>query len=267
MRTESTLLTSLRATVERIVQSLDLTKVVPTVGRPRDLSLTETLTAALFWHQSQITTKKKCWQLLEPHCSYKTFVVSINRLAALALRILLVILREHGAAAHRVKHVDSTDVPVCTVRKASRHRTMAGLAQWSKTGKGWFYGLKLHLIADLEGRILSLCFTPGNTDDRVPVLDLARDLDGVFVADAGYVSADLAQRFHREGRRWFLAKPKANMRVLASSIETWLYDTRMRIELQFRNLKMFYGLVSSLPRSITGYLANYLYAILAYVLA
>jgi len=267
MRTESKLLTSLRATVERIVQSLNLQKVVPTVGRPRDLSLTETLTAALFWHQAQITTKKKTWELLEPNCSYKTFVVSLNRVATLALRILLVILRGNHETAHRVKHVDSTDIPVCTIRKAKHHKTMRGLAVWSKTGKGWFYGLKLHLIADLEGRILSLCFTPGNTDDRVPVMDLAGELDGIFVADAGYVSTDLATQFHREGRRWFLAKPKANMRKLASEIETWLYGTRMLIELNFRNLKMFYGLVSSLSRSITGYLANYIYAILAYVLA
>ena len=57
------------------------------------------------------------------------------------------------------------------------------------------------------------------------------------------------------------------MRRLASEIQTWLYSTRMRVELQFRNLKMFYGLVTSLPRSVTGYLANYTYAILAYVLA
>lgn len=267
MRTESKCLTSLRATVERIVQSLDLQKVVPTVGRPRDLSLTCTLTAALFWHQAQVTTKKKTWELLEPGCSYKTFVVSLNRVAALALRVLLIILQGNRQRAHRVKHVDSTDLPVCTLRKAKHHKTMAGMAEWGKTGKGWFYGLKLHLIADLEGRILSLCFTPGNTDDRVPVLDLAGELDGIFVADAGYVSDDLAKRFHREGQRWFLAKPRANMRKLASQIETWLYGTRMLIELNFRNLKMFYGLVSSLSRSINGYLANYVYAILAYVLA
>ena len=45
-----------------------------------------------------------------------------------------------------------------------------------------------------------------------------------------------------------------------------LYNTRMLIELNFRNLKMFYGLVTSLPRSINGYLANYFYSILAYAL-
>lgn len=267
MRTEPKLFTSLQATVERIVQSINLAKVIPRLGRPRALSLTETLTAAIFQHTAQVTTKKKLWQLLEPTCSYKTFVVSVNRLAALALRVLLLILRGNRAKAHRVKHVDSTDIPVSTLRKASRHRTMAGLAEWGKTGKGWFYGLKLHLIADLKGRLLSLKFTPGNQDDRSVVMDLAGELDGIFIGDAGYVSDYLAYLFHREGERWFLAKPRANMRVLASEIQTWLYSTRMRVELQFRNLKMFYGLITSLPRSVTGYLANYVYAILAYVLA
>ena len=41
----------------------------------------------------------------------------------------------------------------------------------------------------------------------------------------------------------------------------------MLIELNFRNLKMFYGLVTSLPRSIDGYLANYVHSVLGYVLA
>ena len=38
------------------------------------------------------------------------------------------------------------------------------------------------------------------------------------------------------------------------------------IELNFRNLKMFFGLVTSLPRSVGGYLGNYISSILAYVL-
>jgi hypothetical protein len=53
------------------------------------------------------------------------------------------------------------------------------------------------------------------------------------------------------------------MKKLATIFENLLYDTRMMIESAFRNLKMFLGLVSSLPRSVTGYLANYVYAILA----
>ena len=62
-----------------------------------------------------------------------------------------------------------------------------------------------------------------------------------------------------------LAKPRANMKKLATTLFNKLYDTRMLIEQHFRNLKEFFGLVSSLPRSIDGYLANYLYSLLAYV--
>ncbi|MBI3442601.1 MAG: hypothetical protein HY007_02445 [Candidatus Sungbacteria bacterium] len=56
------------------------------------------------------------------------------------------------------------------------------------------------------------------------------------------------------------------MGKLITAFQYHLYNTRMLIELNFRNLKMFYGLVTSLPRSIDGYLANYFYSILAYAL-
>jgi len=56
------------------------------------------------------------------------------------------------------------------------------------------------------------------------------------------------------------------MKKLATVFENLLYDTRMMVETNFRNLKLFLGLVSSLPRSVTGYLANYTYSILAMVL-
>ena len=56
------------------------------------------------------------------------------------------------------------------------------------------------------------------------------------------------------------------MRKIATKIQTLLYDTRMIIGLNFRSLKMFYGLETSLPRSVDGYLGNYVYSLLAYVL-
>ena len=90
---------------------------------------------------------------------------------------------------------------------------------------------------------------------------------GVFVADAGYISKDLERDFFIENKRILFAKPRANMKKLATEFQTRLYNTRMQIEINFRNLKMFYGLETSLPRSVDGYLANYIYSLLAYVLA
>ena len=89
---------------------------------------------------------------------------------------------------------------------------------------------------------------------------------GIFVADAGYISKDLEREFFIEHKRILFSKPRANMKRIAAEWQNDLYDTRMQIELNFRNLKMFYGLETSLPRSIDGYLGNYAYSLLAYVL-
>ena len=64
-----------------------------------------------------------------------------------------------------------------------------------------------------------------------------------------------------------LAKPRKNMKKLATQFQNLLYSTRKIIEFNFRSLKMFYGLVTSLPRSVEGYFANYIYSLLAYSLA
>ena len=144
---------------------------------------------------------------------------------------------------------------------------MKEFAKWGKTGKGWFYGLKMHLLTDLNGNILAIKFTSGNINDRAVVMDLAQGLNGFFVADAGYHSAQLEHEFSHTGKRILLAKPLASMRKVATLFDAYLYSQRMRIEINFKILKQFYGLVTSLPRSPLGYFSNYLYALLAYIIA
>jgi len=87
---------------------------------------------------------------------------------------------------------------------------------------------------------------------------LNKDLEGIFVADAGYTGERLAREFHIEKKRWLLARPRSNMRKLMSELDNLLYATRMIVEGNFRSLKMTYGLITSLPRSVNGYLAHYL---------
>lgn len=143
---------------------------------------------------------------------------------------------------------------------------MYGLAQWGKTGKGWFYGVKLHLTSDLGRQMLSIRLSPGNTHGTKIFMKLNADLEGIFVADAEFISEKLQREFHQEHKRVLFAQPRKNMKKLITAFQYHLYNTRMVIELNFRNLKMFFGLITSLPRSINGYLANYFYSILAYAL-
>lgn len=190
----------------------------------------------------------------------------MNRYAFLALSVLMQILKMNRLNAHIVKHTDSTDIPVCLNKNAKTHKTMRGLAQWGYSGKGHYYGIKLHLTSDLNRKILAIRFSPANTHGTTIFMKLNADLNGMFVADAEFISEKLQQEFYQEHKRILFARPRKNMKKRITAFQYHLYNTRMLIELNFRNLKMFYGLVTSLPRSINRYLANYFYSILAYAL-
>jgi len=97
-------------------------------------------------------------------------------------------------------------------------------------------------------------------------MKLAKNLWGLLIGDAGYVSKKITDAFNRADRL-FVAKPYKNMRVMATRLQGLLYGTRMLIEKHFRVLKLFFGLVTSVPRSVTGYLGNYFYSLLAYQLS
>lgn len=238
-------------------------------GRKLALPIEDAVALAVFWKKQNIKTKKSVYEILEldRYCCYKTFVVAVNRRAELATRALVLLFRLNHRSAHLVKHTDTTDIPVCLAKNARYHKTLHHCATWSNTGKGWYYGLKLHLTSDLNRKLLAVKFTTASASDRAVFLKLNAGLDGLFVADSGYVSEALAQRFYREGRRLLLTKPYKTMKKVASAFELWLYGTRMLIEINFRILKEFLGLVTSLPRSVPGYLANYAYALLAYLIA
>jgi hypothetical protein len=191
----------------------------------------------------------------------------MNRLALYALLILQSIFKWNEKHSHEVKHTDSTDIPVCLTKNMSKHKTMNAYASLAHGPKGWYYGLKLSLTADLNRKVLAVSLNSGASNDRTTFKKMNKNLMGIFVADAGYISKDLEKDFYIENKRILFAKPRANMKRMATALQTKLYDTRMQIELNFRNLKMFYGLITSLPRSVDGYLGNYVYSLLAYVLA
>lgn len=257
----------LKQKVNFLYKKLKISKYEKSKGRKLKLSVTEIITLGLYKHKQTIETKKALYETFKMKCSYKTLVVNLNRFYLLSLLILLNLMRMERRVSHPIKHTDSTDIPVCLNKNAERHKTMKALSSWGHSGKGLYYGLKLHLTSDLNRNILSISFTQGGKDDRSQFMKLNREMEGVFIADAGYTSKKLQEEFYIENKRILIAKPRKNMKKLASAIETKLYDTRMIIELNFRNLKMFYGLVTSLPRSIDGYLANYVYSILSYILA
>jgi hypothetical protein len=155
------ILQNLQHIVTQLFSFFKVTGLGTSVGRPRKISDRDALSYALYQHASTRATKKSVYEDLKETlaCSYKTFVVSVNRVAPLALRILSIIMAVNKRESHIVKYTDATDIPVCLKKNMDEHKTMAGLAGLGRSTKGWFYGLKMTLTRDHKGRMLGLKFT------------------------------------------------------------------------------------------------------------
>lgn len=252
-----------------ITKSFNLNTSSAPTGRPRKIPIIDTLALALYRHKSTRATKKSVYEDFKKslRCSYKTLVVSLNQSAALAKKIIEIIMAMFAKEAHPIKYTDATDIPVCLRKNADKHKTMAGLCGFGRSSKGWYYGLKMTMTRDFEGRMLGLRFTHPSTNDRDIFRSINKNLMGVLVADAGYVSKKLEQDMHIERQRILLIRPYKSMKRLAALWQLATYKGRFKIEFDFRCLKLFHGLVTSMPRSVNGYLANYLHSLLSFVIA
>ena len=76
---------------------------------------------------------------------------------------------------------------------------MTPLAKRGKTSTGWFFGFKLHLLANDCGELLNVCITPGNVNDRQPVEALSRQIFGKLFGDKGYLSQALFEPLFQRG--------------------------------------------------------------------
>lgn len=258
---------ALKNAVQKVYTFLHLETHESSTGRSLAIPPVDSIALAIFKQKQNIATKRSLFDMVNPSCTYKTFVEAINRAGAYLVLFIALILKTNRKAAHLVKFGDSTDIPVCLNKNTKTNHTMRGLASWSKTGKGWFYGLKLHLTADLEGRVLAIRITSGNSSDRSVFRKMNRLLRGIFVLDAGYISSELERDFFIENERLALITPRANMKKIATPLQTFLQSLRMRVETHFRSLKLFHGLATSLPRSLNGMFTHYLASITAYLMA
>jgi Transposase DDE domain len=243
------------------------------IGRPSTLSASETITIMLFQSSYEIQTMKALHKLASVYLkndikvpSYSNFVKAMNYYSYIASIIIVVLLELNKSVSTRVKFVDSTILPVCKVYRQYSHKVMKSLATKGKSTLGWFYGLKLHIVCDTNGILCAIHFTTGSVHDVTAVDQLLRYItESILVLDAGYVSKD--QQCKESNKcNVYLNAVRANMKVIATIWQQILMNQRSRIETLFDVLKERFHLVTSLPRSINGYLAHYIRSILCYML-
>ena len=168
------------------------------------LSLSEVMTLIVAFHRSGYRTFKGFYtQHVQPHLRTEfPYLVSCNRFVELmpqALGPLCAYLQPRKDTCQGIAFIDSTPLGVCHPKRAHAHKVFAGFAHWGKNSVGWFYGFKLHLVINDQGKLLAFQLTPANVDDRRPVPQLTKDLWGKVFGGRGYISQALFEQLSQEG--------------------------------------------------------------------
>ena len=149
--------------------------------RSRSLSLSEMMTILIAFHQSHYRNFKYFYLIQVRHYWREAFpqAVSYQRFIQWMPSSLIPLCAYLGHCFGQctgISFMDATSIKVCHNRRISQHRVFEGHAARGKTSVGWFFGFKLHLVINERGELLNIQVTPGNTDDRKPVVELLQGL-------------------------------------------------------------------------------------------
>jgi hypothetical protein len=240
-------------------------------GRHPSFIPSEVLTLALFRFWSAQRNWKAFYSLVDagfrkefPRLPcYETLLRQINRHGPLGLLLLIALMgQQEGPGTYAL---DATAIAVS--HHGRRAKVLRQFAAWGRDSDGhWFFGFKLHAVCDLRGQLVKLRISAANVADITQAEALLSQLRGLVVADAAYISAKLKEKLWELGLL-LLTPLRKNMKGLASLEQIQQLKERSIIETVFSVLKDRLGLVTSLPRSLDGYLTHYILVLLAYQLA
>lgn len=165
-----------------------------------------------------------------------------------------------------LEFIDSTSIKVCHNIRIPRNKVFDGVAKRGKGTMGWFYGFKLHLIVNHVGEIVEAKLTAANTDDRVPVQELAKNLSGHLYGDKGYISKALSENLAEKGVTLITHRRK-NMKAAAlSAWDRMMLSKRFIIETINDQLKNISQIEHTRHRSLHGFMLNLMGGLVAYCL-
>lgn len=199
------------------------------------LSISEVMTITIAFPGSGFRTFKEFYKLqVLPHwgCAFP-HLVSYPRFVELmpwSLMGLWGFLNTCSGEMTGISFIDSTSLEVCHPNRFHSHKVFKDLAGWGKSSVCWYFGFKLHLIINDRGEILSFALTPGNTDDRKPVPEMAESLIGKLFGDKGYISQALFEQLQATGLALITRRRKNMKNGLIKLIDKILLRKRAIIE-------------------------------------
>jgi len=243
------------------------------IGRRPILSLSELITIGVYFTFNNSNTFKGFYRLFLCN-KYFTYLPEYSRLlrnikeSTYDVMFLIKIICAINCSLDKagIKIIDSMPLPVCSNKRIFGYK-VSELAGRGKSSIGWYYGFKLHLIIDLEGKVLKFEITPGNISDKDRQLMryLCKGLKGILIGDKGYLSRELKEELSDMG-----IILQTGLKKGIKAIATFTYHSNLRlrqfIETTFGRIKFRQGCATTLARSADGYFFRYILSLFTYIL-
>ena len=234
------------------------------------MKIAEILTIVLFYQHSAYKTFKDFYLIEIPkYKSYFPNLLSYTRFIALKPRtitylMLLLKFRMELVNKEDIFFIDSTVLKVTKDLYKLKAKHFQGIATKGKSTKGYFIGLKMHLVINRNGELVNVNFSSGNVDDRNPIPILVNNLKGTLVGDKGYISKIIKEDLALKGLK-VLTPAKKNMKQkpLSKQEQTPLRK-RSLIESAFSYLKNSLQLEHTRHRSLGNFVVHVLSCLVRY---
>jgi hypothetical protein len=240
-----------------------------TTGRPVSLVDSEVLTI-LVWNTMVLRQKTlkdlhefvRMYHADDFHIpSYNTFLERCHAALPAMMSLLDTLLVDDAP----VRLMDATMLPVCKLHRADSHKTAKNVAQFGKNWQGWHFGFKLHAAVDMKGRLCALALTGANVYDAQMMPALLNEHCRIAVGDTLYGASVMGRKIRAAYGTVVIAPPwPKQKKKIATEWQLNLLNFRSKIESVFDFLKEHLHLVSSFPRSVAGYLLQYVRTLLGY---
>lgn len=195
--------------------------------------------------------------------SYHRFIEIMHRVI---LQLVLFAQLRSGKRTG-IYFIDSTCLPVCHLKRSTRHKTFGEVAKYGRTSVAWFFGLKLHIVINNQGELMAFKLTRGNQNDAKASESLLKFLKGLVFGDKGYISKPLFSRLLTKGLK-LITRTRKNMKPMNySPLEKQLLNQRGIVETVINHFKHHYHIWHTRHRSLVNAITHLMAGIVAYVIA
>ncbi len=250
-------------------------KIGPKKERNRKSSLTisEIMTISINFHFSGYAMFKDYYEKHVKVYLKNEFpkLVSYNRFIELrktiVMPMLIFLCSKKLSICTGISFADSFKLEACNIKRSSSHKTLKSIAKKGKTTMGWFYGMKVHIVINHQGEIITFYISSGNVADNneIVLFKLTKQIFGKLFGDKGYMVNPKRWAEFYENSIQLITKIKENMQnKLMDFNDKLLLSKRGIIESVGDILKKHIFIEHTRHRSILGFFLHVFTSLTAY---